>query len=362
MTAPVATIEPTSRELPEIESRFRTMADHAPVLLWMAGTDGLCHFFNQRWLEFTGKTLEQEVGSGWAGGVHAEDFQHCMCIYLDAFVARKSFSMEYRLRRHDGVYRWVYDQGAPRFEEDGDFAGFIGSCTDVTEQRLARDALGQLTVELENRVRERTAIAQEREVLLREVHHRVKNDLQLISSLLNMQARRLTDPESVEALAQCQSRVHTIALIHEYMYQSENLARLPLSRNIRGLAANLLRAVGPPDLPIELEVSVEDDLELPVDRAIPCGLILNELMTNALKHAFPAGRAGKIQVELRRAGPLHIALTVSDDGVGLPAQQESGNGSLGWRLVRAFADQLGAELSVSSGLGTRVHVVFRAES
>jgi PAS domain S-box-containing protein len=362
VTADALAVGEPSRDLLESESRFRTMADHAPVLLWMAGTDGLCNFFNQRWLEFTGKRLEQEVGSGWAGGVHPEDFQHCMSTYLESFVARRSFSMEYRLRRHDGTYRWVYDQGAPRFEQDGNFAGYIGSCTDVTEQRLARDALGELTLELEDRVRERTAIAAEREVLLREVHHRVKNDLQLISSLLSMQSRRLSDPDSVLALAECQSRVQTIALIHEYMYQSENIARLPLSRNIRGLAANLLRVVGPPDRAIHLEVDVEEDLELPVDRAIPCGLILNELMTNALKHAFPDGRAGTLRITLRRELPERVLLGVGDDGVGLrEGRHGTLHGSLGWRLVQAFAEQLGAEIRVHSDAGTRVEVVFRPE-
>jgi len=346
----------------DVERRFRTMADHAPVLLWMAGTDGLCNFFNQRWLDFTGKPLEEEVGSGWASGVHPEDFQRCMSVYLDAFVARRAFSMEYRLRHKDGEYRWVYDQGAPRFESSGRFAGFIGSCTDVTEQRQARDALGRMNVELEDRVRERTAIAREREVLLREVHHRVKNDLQLISSVLSMQGRRLEDPASVEALSECQNRVQTIALIHEYMYQSENLARLPLSRNIRGLAANLLRAVGPPDRAIALEVDVEEDLTLPVDRAIPCGLILNELMTNALKHAFPADRRGTVRVTLRREGPKHLLLGVADDGVGLPnGHAEAENGSLGWRLVQAFAEQLGASVRVSREQGTSVEVAFRPE-
>ncbi len=212
-------------------------------------------------------------------------------------------------------------------------------------------------------MRERTAIAREREVLLREVHHRVKNDLQLISSLLSMQARRLADPDSVIALGECQNRVQTIALIHEYMYQSENLARMPLSRNIRGLAANLLRGVGPSDRTIRLEVDVEEELELPVDRAIPCGLILNELMTNALKHAFPAGRPGTLSIALRREGSDRVALAVSDDGVGLPeAHDGDANGSLGWRLVMAFAAQLGAEVRVSSGSGTKVEVVFPAEA
>ena len=346
----------------ESERRFRTMADHAPVLLWMAGSDGLCNFFNQRWLEFTGKTLEQELGSGWAAGVHPEDFQRCMTIYLDAFVARRAFSMEYRLLRTDGEYRWVYDQGAPRFESDGCFAGFIGSCTDITEQRLARDALGRLNLELEGRVRERTAIAHEREVLLREVHHRVKNDLQLISSVLSMQARRLVDQASVDALAECQSRVQTIALIHEYMYQSENLARLPLSRNVRGLAANLVRAGDAPGRAIALELDVEDDITLPVDRAIPCGLILNELVTNALKHAFPEGRRGRMRVTLRRAGVDTLLLAVADDGVGLPGDYDDGaSGSLGFRLVRAFAEQLGATVRVAREEGTNVEVVFRPE-
>lgn len=346
----------------ELERRFRAMADHAPVLLWMTGTDGLCNFFNQRWLEFTGKPVEQELGSGWAAGVHPEDFQHCMTLYLESFVARVAFSMEYRLLRADGQYRWVYDQGAPRFEPDGTFAGFIGSCTDITEQRLARDALGKMNLELEDRVRERTAIAHEREVLLREVHHRVKNDLQLISSVLSMQARRLVDAASAEALAECQSRVQTIALIHEYMYQSENLARLPLSRNVRGLAANLVRAGGAPGSSIGLELDVEEDITLPVDRAIPCGLILNELLTNALKHAFPAGRRGKMRVTLRREGPEMLLLGVADDGVGLAEDHEdNANGSLGFRLVRAFAEQLGATVRVSRDVGTSVEVLFRPE-
>jgi PAS domain S-box-containing protein len=349
----------------ESETRFRTMADHAPVLLWMAGTDGLCHYFNLTWLNFTGRSMEQEVGNGWAEGVHPEDFQRCMATYLDAFVERRAFSMEYRMRRHDGEYRWVYDQGAPRFDPDGKFAGYIGSCVDVTEQRLARDALAVLTRELESRVRERTAIAQEREVLLREVHHRVKNDLQLICSLLNMQARRLSDPESVAALEESQARVQTIALIHEYMYQSENLARLPLSQNIRSLAASVLRVAAIPSGKVRLDVQVQDEITLPVDRAIPCGLILNELLTNALKHAFPDGRSGTLRVILRNATDKRVELSVEDDGVGMTVPppsngQHHGRGSLGFRLIRAFAEQLGAELKVESQGGTRVGIVFAA--
>jgi len=354
--------EPGSMQF-ESEMRFRTMADHAPVLLWMAGTDGLCDYFNLGWLAFTGRTLKQEVGNGWAEGVHPEDFQRCMSTYLEAFVARRSFSMEYRMRRHDGEFRWVFDQGAPRFGPDGNFAGYIGSCVDVTEQRLARDALAISTRELEARVRERTAIALEREVLLREVHHRVKNDLQLICSLLNMQARRLTDPKSVAALEDSQARVQTIALIHEYMYQSESLAALPFSQNIRSLSASVLRVAGTPAGQVRLDVQVEDEVTLPVDRAIPCGLILTELLTNALKHAFPDGRNGTLRVVLRKQDDSRVALFVEDDGVGMPTPPSSngrgdGKGSLGYRLIRAFAEQLGAQLQISGESGTRVGIVF----
>jgi PAS domain S-box-containing protein len=341
----------------DLELRFRTMADHAPVLLWMAGIEGNRDFFNRGWLEFTGRAIEAEMGSGWAAGIHAEDFQRSMSVYVDAFVERRRFAMEYRLRRHDGEYRWVYDQGAPRFDGDRCFMGFIGSCVDVTEQRVARDALRQATIELEERVRERTALAEDREMLLREVHHRVKNDLQLISSMLNMQSRRLSDPESIAGFEDCHGRVQTIALIHEYMYQSPDLASLSFSRNIRSLAASLLRVAGFEVGQIELQVEVEDGITLPVDRAIPCGLILNELMSNALKHAFPNGKRGTLRVVLQRRPRDRAALSVTDDGIGLPDNPETSR-SLGWRLVRAFAEQLNAELTVSRQGGTSVGIEF----
>jgi two-component system, LuxR family, sensor kinase FixL len=121
----------------ESEARFRTVADVAPVMIWMSGTDKLCNFFNKGWLEFTGRTLEQELGNGWAKGVHADDLEHCLEIYQKSFDAREPFSMEYRLRRSDGEYRWVLDNGTPRFSEDATFIGYIGSCIDLTDRKQA---------------------------------------------------------------------------------------------------------------------------------------------------------------------------------------------------------------------------------
>jgi PAS domain S-box-containing protein len=120
-------------ELRESESRFRIVADAAPVLIWMSGVDKLCTFFNKPWLKFTGRSLEQELGNGWAEGVHPDDLQKCLKIYTEAFDARKAFVMQYRLRRYDGEYRWISDQGVARHDAQGNFAGYIGSCVDVTE-------------------------------------------------------------------------------------------------------------------------------------------------------------------------------------------------------------------------------------
>jgi PAS domain S-box-containing protein len=117
----------------ESEERFRTVANAAPVLIWMSGVDKLCTFFNKRWLEFTGRSLEQEMGNGWAEGVHPDDLQSCLKIYTEAFDARKPFVMQYRLRRYDGEYRWISDQGVARHDAQGNFIGYIGSCVDITE-------------------------------------------------------------------------------------------------------------------------------------------------------------------------------------------------------------------------------------
>ncbi|MBV8100421.1 MAG: PAS domain S-box protein [Verrucomicrobia bacterium] len=125
----------------ESEERFRILADTAPVMVWMSGTDMLCNFFNKPWLEFTGRTLEQELGNGWSEGVHADDLKRCLALYFSSFEVQQSFTMEYRLRRADGEYRWVLDTGVPRYVPDGEFAGYIGSAIDITERRLAEAAL-----------------------------------------------------------------------------------------------------------------------------------------------------------------------------------------------------------------------------
>jgi PAS domain S-box-containing protein len=125
----------------ESEQRFDLVANMAPVLIWMSGLDKRCMYFNQPWLDFTGRGLQAELGNGWAEGVHSEDFERCLKTYVEAFDRRNTFKMEYRLRRHDGEYRWMLDTGVPRFTADGSFAGYIGSCIDVTDRHVAQETV-----------------------------------------------------------------------------------------------------------------------------------------------------------------------------------------------------------------------------
>jgi PAS domain S-box-containing protein len=147
----------------ESEVRFRLVADTAPVLIWMSGTDKLCTYFNKPWLDFTGRSIEQERGNGWAEGVHSEDLHRCLDTYTQSFERREKFRMEYRIRRYDGEYRWILDIGIPRFTQDCSFAGYIGIAVDVTDHKVAEEALREL-----NRTMEvQTALLQSREELLR---------------------------------------------------------------------------------------------------------------------------------------------------------------------------------------------------
>ena len=128
-------------------TEYRLLIEHSPVMIWRAGRDAKCDYFNETWLAFTGRTLAQEMGDGWAEGVHPDDFARCVEFYLDHFHRREPFEMEYRLRRHDGEFRWIFDRGVPLTDDSGEFAGFIGSCVDVDERRKAQEAKEQHTEE-----------------------------------------------------------------------------------------------------------------------------------------------------------------------------------------------------------------------
>jgi two-component sensor histidine kinase len=202
----------------------------------------------------------------------------------------------------------------------------------------------------------------EKEVLLKEVHHRVKNNLQLISSLLNLQARQPSDERSRLLMEESQNRIHSIALVHETLYQSGKLARINLGEYLGTLVQHLTESLIGALSRIRLSVAA-DKVEVPIDVAIPCGLIVNELVTNAIKHAFPDDRSGSIRVSVRHELQGSMRLVISDDGIGLPESVELGrSGNLGMQLVTALIRQLHGHVTVVRHPGTTIEVTLQLPS
>jgi predicted ATPase/two-component sensor histidine kinase/GAF domain-containing protein len=225
--------------------------------------------------------------------------------------------------------------------------GYVGAVMDVTAARRAEERL-------------RDSL-EDKDALLKEVHHRVKNNLQLVSSLLSLQASRAGAPANAELVAESRNRVRSMALVHENLYRAGDFSRVPMATHVQRLCAYLSSAYATVDQRVELTVEVSD-LHLDIDRAISCGLIVNELVSNALKHAFPDGRAGTVRVALEPVGGGRHVLTVHDDGVGLPAGTEVARAdSLGLQLVRDLTEQLGGTLEVGRGPGTHFSIVFEAD-
>ena len=254
---------------------------------------------------------------------------------------------------------------------------------DLVDRQRVTEELRQLNDQLENRVRERTAeLAQanevlqiqilerqraeeqimaslkEKEMLLQEIHHRVKNNLQVISSLLSLQAGYIESEEIQEIFKDSQHRVRSMALVHEKLYRSEDLARIDLAEYIRNLATFLFGSYRANAGRISLAVQA-DDVFLGIDAAVPCGLMLNELISNALKHAFPNGRSGQLWVELHQDSDRQVRLIVRDNGTGLPPGFDIfETDSLGMQLVGTLVDQLNGTLEIHSEGGTEFIITF----
>ena len=199
-----------------------------------------------------------------------------------------------------------------------------------------------------------------KEVLLREVHHRIKNNLQIISSLLDIQASSVQDPHIVEMFMDIQNRVMSMALIHETLYQSGDLGLVPFGDYVRTLAGQIFRAYNVLADRIALQIRA-DEVMLDINQAVPCGLILNELLSNCLKHAFPSDRGGEVSIELRSDAARRVTMTVRDDGSGFPADVDFRHTeTLGLQLVYTLTEQLSGTLELERNGGTAFKLSFTA--
>jgi two-component sensor histidine kinase len=215
-------------------------------------------------------------------------------------------------------------------------------------------------VEAQRATLERQTVSlQQRETLLREIHHRVKNNMQVMSSLLSLQARAALNPETRRMLEDNQNRIQSMALLHEILYQSEDLAMVDFPKYVLRTVDYLFRSFGVKDRQIRLHTEL-DEVALELDDALPFGLLISEIVSNSLKHAFPQGRCGEVSIFLRQQSDATISLILSDDGIGLPRELDwTTTRSLGLRLVRALAQQLRGALEISSRGGTEVRLTFQ---
>jgi PAS domain S-box-containing protein len=228
------------------------------------------------------------------------------------------------------------------------------SVHDLSERQHSMQQLNERAADLTDSLRER-------DVLLREVHHRVKNNLQVICSLINLQVRKLEPGAPRDVLLECRTRFEAVALIHEKLCQSCDFAHVRFSDYISGLADNVLHAADAAAAGVSLSIDAEA-VSLGMNKVIPCGLILNELLTNAMKHAFPEDRGGTICVTLKRNGPDRVRLTVSDNGIGMQASDAEIASSVGLQLVSTLSEQLDGRMQIAGrGDGTSVTVEFPAD-
>jgi PAS domain S-box-containing protein len=333
------------KSLQESEEQLRAVADSIPNLAWRTNGDGYITWYNQRWYDYSGTTPEQMEGWGWQSVHDPDELPKVLERWQASIATGEPFEMTFPLRGADGVFRPFLTRGFPLKDAAGRVLQWFGTNTDVSALKLA-DA--QIKASLA-----------EKDVMLREIHHRVKNNLQVISSLVSLQADALADKGMSGVFDDVRNRVRAMALVHEKLYQTGNLAQLNFADYAASLLQYLWRSHGALAEKVRLNLEVAP-VALPIEEAVPCGLILNELAGNALKHAFPDGSGGEVTVGLELDPATQtVCLWVRDNGVGLPDGLDwRQSRSLGLRLVLMLAGQLSGTVETGPGPGAEFRVTF----
>ncbi len=341
--------------LRESEARFRTMADTAPVLIWMSGPDKLYHFFNQGWLDFTGRPVEKELGNGWAEGVHPDDLERCIGTYANAFDARREFTMEYRLRRHDGEYRWALVKGVPRLAPDGTFLGYIGCAADISERKRAEEQL-RASHERQRDLASRLLRAQEveRRRLAREMHDDLTQRLAVLAIEIGKLEQQPDLPGPVaEPLRRTRAQLVKLSEdVHALSRQLHPsiLDDLGLVDALRSECVHFQQREG-------LVVTCQAEnlpAGLPRDTALCLYRIAQEALRNVARHAEARGA----NVSLTGYDG-DVLLTVSDEGKGFDPHGARSRPGLGLASMEERARLIGADLSIQShpGKGTTISLL-----
>lgn len=356
-------------KLRESEQNYRTLADSGQALIWTSGTDMLCNYFNRIWLEFTGRSLEQELGNGWAEGVHPDDLQHCIGVYTDSFNKRKKFSMEYRVRRYDGEYRWLIDDGCPRFDSDGEFIGYIGHCLDITERKLVELELIGAKEKAEENDHLKTAF-------LHNISHEIRTPINSIigfsefindPDILPEKRQEYTDiiVKNCNQLLSIITDIISIATIEAGQEQiTDN--EIDLNSTLRGLYEQFLAKVKSRNISLIVSSFLPEKEEVILSDQPKLIQILSNLIDNAIKFT----RRGYVNFGYQIDGD-EVKFFVEDTGIGIPeemheeifkrfrqvettAVRQFGGSGLGLTISKAYTELLGGKMWLNSepGKGT----------
>jgi PAS domain S-box-containing protein len=326
------------------EERFRSLFENSTMGLYRTTPEGRILLANPTLIRMLGYESFEELGrrnleeDGFEASSPRSDFKER--IEQEGEIR----GLESAWKRPDGTTVFIRESARMIRDAAGHPLYYEGTVEDISEQHRVQEAL--------------KASLREKEVLLREIHHRVKNNMQIISSLLSLQAREIADPAVVTKFRESQSRIRSMAFVHERLYHSSDLSQVTFSDYIRSLTNHLSKTYLLDGERIRIEAEIED-IALDIGTAIPCGLIINELVTNSIKHAFPDERVGTIRIELRRAPGEQFMLRVVDDGVGFPAGLDFQlTESLGMQIVLTLVDQIEGAIEREPGPGTSFRIDF----
>ena len=333
------------QQVRESEQRFRLLADTAPVMIWTTGVDKLCDYVNKPWLDFTGRALELELGTGWAEGIHSEDAVNCLSTFAGAFENQEQFEMEYRLRRNDGEYRWIFDRGVPRFNADGSFAGYIGCCIDVTERKHAEEALKTIGRRLiEAHEEERTWIG-------RELHDDINQRLALVAVQLDRWKQETLPDEKISTLfGDAMQRIQEISIgvqALSHRLHSSKLDYLGLASAAKSFCRELSQSA---KVEVQFSQSAVPSV-IPKEVSLSLFRVLQEALHNATKYSG----VRTFHVNLRGTDD-GIELTVSDEGRGFEEQEAFSRKGLGLISMRERIQMVNGifDLRTQPGAGTTV--------
>ncbi len=328
------------------EEHLSLVTDNMLDLIYQVNSKGIFEYVSPSIKELLGYEAEEIIGKKdfeLINIIHPDDFEIIIDTLQGATVTLEPKRVQHRYRHADGHYIWVETIGNPLSDDKGEFSGAVYITRDITELK-----------NIENKLK---SSLEEKEVLLREIHHRVKNNMQIISSLLNLQSRHLTDANTVNVLKESRNRVKSMAMVHEELYRSRDLSKIDFAEYIQRLLFGLFSSYGVDQNHIIPEINVENVL-LDIGTAVPCGLIINELVSNSLKHAFLNKNKGKISIKFHLNKNSH-ALIVADNGTGFPEDIDFKNTkTLGLQLVNTLVKQLHGNIDISRENGTSFKIVF----